>query len=60
VAGLGCGIGGDAISLITSVEVIGVDWSPVRLAMAQENVRVYNNPNRLLPLQSDLLELDPL
>jgi len=60
VADLGCGIGGDAISLTTTAEVIGIDWNPVRLAMAQENVRVYKNPNRFHPIQSDLMELNPL
>jgi len=41
VADLGCGIGGDSISLAARVKVIGVDWDPVRVAMAQENLHAY-------------------
>ncbi|UCG22996.1 MAG: SAM-dependent methyltransferase [Chloroflexota bacterium] len=60
VADLGCGIGGDALALAESAEVIGVEWDPIRLAMAQENLRVYGRGHRFLPLQADLLELSPL
>jgi SAM-dependent methyltransferase len=60
VADLGCGIGGDALALADVVDVIGVDWDPVRLAMAQENVRIYGHSQRFHPLQADLSELTPL
>jgi hypothetical protein len=60
VADLGCGIGGDALALAAQAHVIGVEWDPVRLAMAQENVRVYGRAANFQPLQSDLLELSPL
>ena len=60
IADLGCGIGGDALALATVAEVIGVDWDPLRLAMAQENLRVYGRGQRFLPLQADLLELSAL
>ncbi|WP_420645529.1 THUMP-like domain-containing protein [Candidatus Leptofilum sp.] len=60
IADLGCGIGGDAIALAANAEVTGVEWEPVRLAMAQENVRVYGYGKRFHPLQADLLNLTPL
>ena len=43
IADLGCGIGGDALALAAQAEVTGVEWEPVRLAMAQENVRIYGH-----------------
>jgi SAM-dependent methyltransferase len=60
VADLGCGIGGDALSMAAQAEVTGVDWDPVRVTMAQENVRVYGHGERFHPMQADLLELTPL
>ena len=60
VADLGCGIGGDALALAAAAEVVGVDWDPLRLNMAQENVRAYGYAGRFRPLQADLLELSPL
>jgi hypothetical protein len=60
LADLGCGIGGDALALAAQAHVIGVEWDPVRLAIAQENVRVYGRAAHFQPLQSDLLELSPL
>lgn len=60
LADLGCGIGGDALALAEKAHVIGVEWDPVRLAMAQENVRVYGRAAHFQPLQSDLLDLSPL
>ncbi len=59
VADLGCGIGGDALALAAGAEVTGVEWDPVRLAMAQENVRVYGRSGRFHPLQADLQALTP-
>lgn len=60
LADLGCGIGGDALALAAQAEVTGVEWDPVRLAMAQENVRVYGYGDRFHPLQADLHSLTPL
>ena len=60
VADLGCGIGGDALALAAQADVTGVEWEPVRLAMAQENVRVYGHGERFHPLQADLVSLTPL
>ena len=60
IADLGCSIGGDALAFAEHARVTGVDWDPVRLAMAQENVRVYGRSDRFQPLQADLLELTPL
>jgi len=60
IADLGCGIGGDSIALAAMADVTGVEWDPVRLSMAQENVRVYGNGPRFHPLQADLAELTPL
>lgn len=60
IADLGCGIGGDALALAAIAQVTGVERDPVRLAMAQENVRVYGHGDRFQPLQADLLTLDSL
>lgn len=60
VADLGCGIGGDALALAAHAEVTGVEWEPLRLAMAQENVRVYGQGQQFHPLQADLHSLTPL
>lgn len=60
VADLGCGIGGDAIALAAHANVTGVEWDALRLAMAQENARVYGVAPHFHPLQADLLELAPL
>ncbi|HFQ94531.1 MAG TPA: class I SAM-dependent methyltransferase [Anaerolineae bacterium] len=59
VADLGCGIGGDALALAAEAEVTGVEWDPLRLAMAQENARVYGHGGRFHPLQADLPALTP-
>lgn len=60
IADLGCGVGGDSLAMAGGADVIGVDWDPLRLAMAQENVRVYGRGDRFHPLQADLLALTPL
>jgi SAM-dependent methyltransferase len=60
VADLGCGIGGDALALAGAADVTGVDWDPLRLGMAHENVRAYGYAARFRPLQADLLALSPL
>ncbi|MFQ3649616.1 MAG: class I SAM-dependent methyltransferase [Gemmataceae bacterium] len=38
---LGCGIGGDTLALAGFADVTAVDIDPLRLAMAEQNVRVY-------------------
>ena len=60
VADLGCGIGGDALSLAEHCSVVGIDHSLRRLAMARENVRVYGNTRRFHPLLADLTEYPAL
>ena len=60
VADLGCGIGGDSIALAAKARVVGVDWDPVRVAMAQENVHAYGRGERFTPLQADLQTLSPM
>ncbi len=60
VADLGCGIGGDSIGLAEQLDVTGVEWDLVRLAMAQENLRAYGFGERFHPLQADLQALTPL
>lgn len=59
IADLGCSVGGDALALAANGDVTGVEWDPVRLAMAQENVRVYGYGRYFHPLQADILELTP-
>jgi len=41
VTDLCCGIGGDTVALAGVARVIAVDWSDVRVAMAEHNARVY-------------------
>lgn len=60
IADLGCSIGGDALALAAQTEVTGVEWDPVRLAIAQHNVAVYGHGERFHPLQADINELTPL
>jgi SAM-dependent methyltransferase len=60
VLDLGCGIGGDSLALAAVADVTGVDWNPVRLAMALENGRAYGRAGRFHPLQANLMELSPL
>lgn len=59
IADLGCSIGSDALALAAAARVTGVDWDPLRIAMAQENVRVYDRGPNFSPLQADLLSLTP-
>lgn len=60
VADLGCSIGGDSLALAAKAEVTGIEWDEVRLAMAQENVRVYGHGSRFHALRADLMALSPL
>lgn len=59
IADLGCSIGGDALGLTEVSHVTGVEWDPVRLAMAQENVAVYGRSGNFSPLQADIQTLTP-
>lgn len=66
VADLCCGIGGDVIGLSTQAHVIAVDHDPVRLAMAEENLRVYERSGTFLlgdvlqvPLEAEAAFFDP-
>ena len=59
LADLGCSIGGDALAFAAFFHVTGIEWDPVRLTMAQENVRVYGRSANFSPLQADLLSLSP-
>lgn len=59
VVDLCCSIGGDALGLAAYSTVTGVDWDPVRLAMAAENMRVYGRADHFRPLQADVMALSP-
>ena len=59
IVDLGCSIGGDALALAETASVTGVDWDPVRIIMAQENVRVYEVGDRFRGLITDIQELTP-
>lgn len=59
VADLGCSIGGDAIALAAHLHVTGIEWDAVRLAMAQENLRVYGRSASFTPLSADIAALSP-
>ena len=59
VADLGCGIGGDALGLAQHAHVTAIDRDPVRLALAQHNLAVYNRADRLTTVQADLTTLAP-
>jgi hypothetical protein len=50
-----CGIGGDVIGLAGVSQITAVDADPLRLAMAEENLRVYERRDRAGFLNGDLL-----
>lgn len=60
VADLGCGIGGDALALAATAEVVGIDRSQLRLEMARENVAAYGHAGRFHPVEADLRSMPPL
>jgi len=60
VADLGCGIGADSIALAAVSNVVGIEWDPLRLAMAQENLRVHQRAERFSPLQADITLMSPI
>jgi len=60
---LACSAGGDTLSLATIRPTIGIELDPLRLAMAQANMRALNLPNPVEFLQADLnspLPLSPI
>jgi SAM-dependent methyltransferase len=68
VLDLACGIGGDTIGLARRCFVTAVDNDPVRLAMAERNLAVYDLSDRVkfvcadvtqIPLEADAAFLDP-
>jgi hypothetical protein len=60
VADLGCGLGGDAMALAASAQVIGLDRDHLRLALARQNVAAYGRGERFHPVQADLRQTAPL
>ncbi len=57
VADLCCGIGGDSIGLAGVTNVMSVDMDPLRLAMAEENLRSYGRESRATVVLHDALTL---
>lgn len=60
IADLGCGIGGDSLSLTQVTEVLGIERDELRLNMARDNVAIYGRSDRFLPLCADWRDLLPL
>ncbi len=60
IADLGCGVGGDALALAGTAQVIGIDREAARLGMARENVAAYGHDGRFHSIQADLTNLPPL
>lgn len=50
-----CGIGGDLIGLSAVTNVVAVDADPLRLAMAEENLRAYGRRDKVSFVAGDLL-----
>lgn len=59
VADLGCGIGGDALSMAATSRVVGVDCDAARLLMAEANVEAYKHGERFQPRELDLRTMQP-
>jgi len=62
VGDFGCGLGGDAIGLASADRaVVAIDHDPVRLRMAEENLKVYGHAGNFIEadLRSDPLPLVP-
>ncbi len=58
IAELGCGIGGDTLGLATQAQVMAIDFNPLHLALAKENLAVYGLQAELI--ESDLASIPPL
>src|SRR5262245_57933093 len=56
VGDLCCGIGGDLIGLSGVANVVAVDVDPIRLAMAEENLRAYDRHDRAQFVLGDVLD----
>jgi hypothetical protein len=60
VVDMGCGIGGDALSLAAAgLTVAAIDREWLHVVMARANAAVYDVALRLLPVQADLTQLSP-
>lgn len=59
LADLGCGIGGDALTLAEAHTVLAIDRDPLRLAILRENARVCDLDRRILPVRADLTQFSP-
>jgi SAM-dependent methyltransferase len=57
VGDLCCGIGGDLIGLAAVADVVAVDADPLRLAMAEENLKAYGRADRATFVQGDALSV---
>jgi hypothetical protein len=57
VGDLCCGIGGDLIGLSAVAEVVAIDADPLRLAMAEENLRAYGRHDRGRFILGDVLSV---
>lgn len=57
VGDLCCGIGGDAIGLSSVIGVLAADIDPLRLAMAEENLRAYERWERAIFICADVLKI---
>ncbi|KAG4304202.1 hypothetical protein PORY_002383 [Pneumocystis oryctolagi] len=54
-----CGAGGNAIqfALIEKIEVIAIDYDPVKLLCAKHNARIYNVEHKILWILADFFEI---
>jgi THUMP domain-like/RNA cap guanine-N2 methyltransferase len=57
VGDLCCGIGGDLIGLSAVTDVVALDADPIRLAMAEENLRAYGRHDRATFIPGDVLSV---
>jgi len=57
VGDLCCGIGGDLIGLSAVAAVVAVDKDPLRLALAEENLRVYDRHDRATFIAGQVLDV---
>ncbi|HKB04842.1 MAG TPA: hypothetical protein VKD90_21645, partial [Gemmataceae bacterium] len=57
VGDLCCGIGGDLIGLSAVTNVVAVDADPLRLAMAEENLRAYGRRDRATFIHGDVVSV---
>lgn len=60
ITDLGCSIGGDTLALAQAAPVFGLDRDPLRLIMAQENLRALDLGERAVFLEADLSAPLPL